>query len=78
MVLSAAGGTYVSPSKSHQVGIPGRYRSLAVTEGMPQPVPPYPKGALAIVLGGEEESARCQVRDPQVAPTDPGERAGRR
>ncbi len=64
--------------QSHQVSIPGRYRSLAVTEGMPQPVPPYPKGALALVLGGEEESARCQIRDPQVAATDPGQRAGRR
>ena len=29
--------------QSHQVSIPGRYRSLAVTEGMPQPVPPYPR-----------------------------------
>ena len=57
--------------QAHQVGIPGRYRSLAVTEGMPQPVRRYPKGALALVLGGEEESARCQIRDPQVAATDP-------
>ena len=57
----------------HQVGIPGRYRSLAVTEGMPQPVSSYPKGASAIVLGWEEGAARCQVRDAQVAPTDTGE-----
>ena len=54
MVLPAAGGTYVSPSNAHQVGIPGRYRSLAVTEGMPQPVPSYPPCSLALILSRQE------------------------
>jgi len=40
--------------QAHQVGIPGRYRSLAVTEGMPQPVPSYPPCSLALILSRQE------------------------
>jgi hypothetical protein len=78
MVFSAAGGTYVSPSRFTRSASPVAIAAWRVTEGMPQPVPPYPKGALAIVLGWEEGAARCQVRDAQAAPTDPGECARNR
>ena len=50
-MLPAFGGTYAIVS---QVGIPGRYRSLAVTEGMPQPVPSYPPCSLALILSRQE------------------------